>query len=118
MIATHVDAGYTAPAAVDLVYQVYGRNMSVTMVINKMLEDRKRYNGRPHPRLCIRTAGQPRLHAPPAAPLGVVVAAPRPAAPPIAPGAFRRLPGRVVDREVIVRHERERADRLAVQQAG
>jgi len=46
-----------------------------------------------------------------------VVAAPRPAAPTIAPGAFRRLPGRVVDREAIVRHEHERADRLAVQEA-
>jgi len=58
VIATHVAAGFTAPAAVDLVYQVYGRGLSVTMIVNKMLEDKKRYNGRPHPRLCIRVVPQ------------------------------------------------------------
>jgi len=69
VVATHVDGGFTAPTAIDLVYQVYGRNLSVTMVLNKMLEDRKRYNGRPHPRLRVRAAGraagQPRLQVPP-----------------------------------------------------
>ena len=29
-VATHVDAGYTAPVAVDLVYQAYGRSLSVS----------------------------------------------------------------------------------------
>jgi len=58
VIATHVAAGFTAPAAVDLVYQVYGRGFSVTLIVNKMLEDKKRYNGRPHPRLCIRVVPQ------------------------------------------------------------
>ena len=62
VIASHIDGGFTAPAAVDLVYQVYGRTLSVTMILNKMIDDKnKRYNGRPHPRLTIRVVGQPRL---------------------------------------------------------
>jgi len=62
VIASHIDGGFTAPAAVDLVYQVYGRTLSVTMILNKMIDDKnKRYNGRPHPRLRIRVVGQPRL---------------------------------------------------------
>jgi len=106
VVATHVDAGYTAPVAVDLVYQVYGRSLSVTMVINKMLEDRKRYNGRPHPRLRIRTPVQPRLQvAPPPA-------APRPAGRRVQE-AYRNLPGRIVDGDALARHRRKRADRLA-----
>ena len=130
VVATHVDGGFTAPTAIDLVYQVYGRNLSVTMVLNKMLEDRKRYNGRPHPRLRVRAAGraagQPRLQVPPpllAAGTGAgrrggraAAGAPRPrVGAPIAPGAasYRNLPGRIMDRDTLVRHERERADRIA-----
>ena len=117
VVATHIDGGFTAPAAIDLLYQVYGRNLSVTMVLNKMLEDRKRFNGRPHPRLRIRTAGQPRLQVPPPPP-PQPQAAGRAAAPTIvarpAGGAYRNLPGRRLDRDAVARHRRERADRRLV----
>ena len=46
-----VDAGWTAPAAVDYVYQVYGRHVSVTTILVVMLRDRQHYNGLPNPRL-------------------------------------------------------------------
>jgi len=122
VVATHIDGGFTAPTAIDLVYQVYGRNLSVTMVLNKMLEDRKRFNGRPHPRLRIRTAGQPRLQVPPPPPQpqqqeagrgrgALAAAAPRIVAGPA--GAYRNLPGRRRDHDAMARHQRERADRLA-----
>ena len=51
VICNHVNAGWTAAAAVDLVYQVYGPSLSVTRILDLMLSDRKTYNGRPHPRL-------------------------------------------------------------------
>ena len=129
VIATHVAAGFTAPAAVDLVYQVYGRGLSVTMIVNKMLEDKKRYNGRPHPRLCIRVVQQePRTNQVAAAAL---VAAPRPRPPTIAaamaamiqqpaaaaprcpPGQqYRNLHGRRVDHEALARHRRQQQEEL------
>ena len=52
-IQKHVDAGWTAAAACDLVYQVYGRGLSVTRILNLMLKDRKTYVGQLHPRLRI-----------------------------------------------------------------
>jgi len=133
VIAKHVDAGYTAPTAVDLVYQVYGRNKSVTMVINKMLEDRKRYNGSPHPRLCIRVAaaqpGQPRLPrgGPPGAAAMAQVNNGRAAAAPAAGrgrgparprGHFMNYPGRIVDHETLNRARQEREDRHLLQVEG
>ena len=133
VIAKHVDAGYTAPTAVDLVYQVYGRNKSVTMVINKMLEDRKRYNGSPHPRLCIRVAaaqpGQPRLPrgGPPGAAAMAQVNNGRAAAAPAAGrgrgparprGHFMNYPGRIVDHETLNRARQEREDRRLLQVEG
>jgi len=51
LVATLVNAGYGAPAAVDKVYHQYGRDSSVTKVLDCLLEDRKRYrdNGGVHP---------------------------------------------------------------------
>jgi len=117
VVGTHVDGGFTAPAAVDLVYQIYGRNLSVTLIINKMLEDKKRYNGRPHPRLRIRVVVPPpptTIAAAMATTMVQQAAAAGPVRPPprapIAPGAYRRLPGRVVDRDAIDRHHRRLAE--------
>jgi len=51
IICRHINAGWTAAAAVDLVYQVYGPSLSVTKILDLMLKDRKTHNGSPHPRL-------------------------------------------------------------------
>jgi len=54
VICKHVNGGWTATAAVDLVYQVYGPSLSVTKILDLMLNDRNSNNGgRPHPRLRI-----------------------------------------------------------------
>ena len=45
IVSTLVNAGYGAPAAVDKVYHQYGRDSSVTHVLNCLLDDRKRYRG-------------------------------------------------------------------------
>jgi len=51
LIATLVNAGYGAPAAVDKVWNHCGRSSSVTSVLNSLLDDKKRCraNGGVHP---------------------------------------------------------------------
>ena len=51
VIAKFVDAGWSASSAVDRVYEIYGRHVSVTTILVVMLRDRKHYNGLPDPRL-------------------------------------------------------------------
>jgi len=51
VIAKLVDGGWTASSAVDRVYLVYGRHVSVTTILTVMLRDRKHYCGLPDPRL-------------------------------------------------------------------
>jgi len=51
VIAKLVDGGWTASAAVDRVYTVYGRHVSVTTILVAMLRDRKHYCGLPNPGL-------------------------------------------------------------------
>ena len=42
IVSTLVNAGYGAPAAVDKVWDHYGRSSSVTVVLNALLDDKKR----------------------------------------------------------------------------
>ena len=58
VVATHINAGWTAPAAVDRVYLCYGRDSSVTHILDLMLRDRRRYPRRVHPRLDIAPPGR------------------------------------------------------------
>ena len=51
VVAARILAGDSAQVAVDRIYTVYGRNRSVTQIINAMRKDRKDYNGQPHPNL-------------------------------------------------------------------
>jgi len=45
VVSALVNAGYGAPVAVDKVYHQHGRDLSVTHVLNCLLDDRKRYRG-------------------------------------------------------------------------
>lgn len=36
-----IRAGHTAERATDLIYRVYGANLSVTKIIKKMIDDKK-----------------------------------------------------------------------------
>lgn len=50
-IATLIRAGRTAFVAIDLIYQSYGRNQSVTKIIGSMLRDRRLRGGHPNLRV-------------------------------------------------------------------
>jgi hypothetical protein len=41
MVCGLVRQGYTSDTAIDLIYSVYGQQMSVTNIINRIKKDRK-----------------------------------------------------------------------------
>jgi hypothetical protein len=53
VIAALVRGGWLSDVACDRIYEVYGRQQSVTTIINNMRKDRITYNGHAHPALRI-----------------------------------------------------------------
>jgi hypothetical protein len=49
-ISAHVNAGHLAAVAIDRIYQAYGRNQTVSTIINAMIQDKKR-DGHPNLRI-------------------------------------------------------------------
>ena len=47
-ISLQINAGMTAHVAIDRIYQAYGANQSVTLIINSMLRDRKERGSHPN----------------------------------------------------------------------
>jgi len=47
-ISLQINAGITAHVAIDRIYQAYGANQSVTLIINSMMRDRKERGSHPN----------------------------------------------------------------------